>query len=479
MSRRSPRNHSASPASTTFVNLRVKPAAIPWSDPTFSLEYHLVAALETNHRWRHGLFSNVTPRDKTQYCDEIARALFARHPYFAKPYKAKPSAYANAVKEKVEGFPTFFKAMALNKARTRRTIAEAERNISSALRSTSLWKRHRLERESSGNIISATWRPALPLELQLQVLRHFINVDPVAHSKYRNGDPLTPPAKEVDRTCAAVACLVNRSWYSEAVHWLYTAVTISRPGHYAGVFCPSSFLNARYRSETTKTLKLLTPVPRGLFYFDLATVPYIQFDFGSSCTFFDIIEPQSGKRIEDLDRSEARIGALALNSVPLYQLTMGLATRKLRLFISKDHAVDPQNDIWQDLVGGHIAALRMMVHLEHLVIDADVYLLLLPGYFKEWCRSPHWRQALASVRAEAETMATFFDETPLRTMTLISDHVPTLAFLAAISRAPQISRINLVGWNKPALDPSWAAFLEEEKNCAGVVRWSDEDPDEL
>lgn len=64
-------------------------------------------------------------------------------------------------------------------------------------------------------------------------------------------------------------------------------------------------------------------------------------------------------------------------------------------------------------------------------------------------------------------------------MTLISDHVPTLAFLAAISRAPQISRINLVGWNKPALDPSWAAFLEEEKNCAGVVRWSDEDPDEL
>ncbi|KAG9050485.1 hypothetical protein FS837_004979 [Tulasnella sp. UAMH 9824] len=158
---------------------------------------------------------------------------------------------------------------------------------------------------------------------------------------------------------------------------------------------------------------------------------------------------------------------------------MGLATRKLRLFISKDHVVDPKNDIWQDLVGGHIAALRMMVDLRHLVIDADVYLLLLPGYFKGWCRSPHWRQALASVRAEAETMATFFDGTLLDTMTLISDHVPTLAFLAAISRAPKIGRINLVGWKKPALDPSWAAFVEEENSCDNVVRWSDEDPDEL
>lgn len=303
-----------------------------------------------------------------------------------------------------------------------------------------------------------------------------MNVDPITHSNYPNRNSPTSPAQRVDRNRAAAACLVNRSWYSEAIRWLYTKVTISKPCHYAGVFCPSSPINL---SEGTKSLKLLTPVPRGLLYFNCAKVPYIQFDFGSSCTFFDVIEPQSGKRIKDLDRSEARIGALALNSVPLYQLTMGLETRKLRLFISKDRVVDPQNDIWQDLVGGHIAALRMMVHLRHLVIDADVYLLLLPGYFKEWCRSPHWRQALASVRAEAETMATFFDDTPLHTMTLISDHVPTLAFLAAISRAPQISTINLVGWKQPALDPSWAAFLEEENNCARVVRWSDEDPDEL
>ncbi|KAG8932934.1 hypothetical protein FRC01_011651 [Tulasnella sp. 417] len=323
------------------------------------------------------------------------------------------------------------------------------------------------------------WRPALPLELQLQVLHQFMNVDSITHSDNLNRNSPTSPVRGIDRNRAAVACLVNRSWYSEAVRWLYTTVTISRPCHYAGVFCLSSPLNAGYLSEGTKTLKLLTPVPRGLSYSDCASVPYIQFDFGSSCAFFDVIEPQSGKRIKDLDRSEARIGALALNSVPLYQLTMALATKKLRLFISKDRAVDPGNDIWQDLVGGHIAALRMMIHLQHLVIDADVYLLLLPGYFKEWCRSPHWRQALASVRAEAETMATFFDDTPLHTMTLISDHVPTLAFLAAISRAPQILRINLVGWKKPALDPSWAAFLEEENKCASVVRWSDEDPDQL
>ncbi|KIO31266.1 hypothetical protein M407DRAFT_19645 [Tulasnella calospora MUT 4182] len=411
MVRRSPRNHSASPTSS-FVNLRVKPATVPWSDPTFSLEYHLIVSLETNRRWRHGLFSNVTPRDKIRYCDELARALFARHPNFAEPYRAKPSAYARAVKEKVEGFPTFFKARALSRARTRRSLAEVEQNVSSALRSTTLWKRHRLESELPGNSVSATWRPALPLELQLEVLHHFMNVDPITHSNYPNRNSPTSPAQRVDRNRAAAACLVNRSWYSEAIRWLYTKVTISKPCHYAGVFCPSSPINL---SEGTKSLKLLTPVPRGLLYFNCAKVPYIQFDFGSSCTFFDVIEPQSGKRIKDLDRSEARIGALALNSVPLYQLTMGLETRKLRLFISKDRVVDPQNDIWQDLVGGHIAALRMMVHLRHLVIDADVYLLLLPGYFKEWCRSPHWRQALASVRAEAETMATFFDDTPLHT----------------------------------------------------------------
>lgn len=290
-----------------------------------------------------------------------------------------------------------------------------------------------LDSELSGTSVLAMWRPALPLELQLQVLHHFMNVDPIAHFSHPNRDSPISSAQVVDRNRAAVACLVNRSWYSEAIRWLYTTVSISRPCHYTGVFSPSSPLNAGYLSEGTKTLKLLTPVPRGLLYFNCAPVPYIQFDFGSSCTFFDVIEPQSGKRIKDLDRSEARIGALALNSVPLYQLTMGLATRKLRLFISKDHVVDPQNDIWQDLVGGHIAALRMMIRLQHLVIDADVYLLLLPGYFKEWCRSPHWRQALASVRAEAETMATFFDDTPLHTVSYFPNCCPMLLIIRCSS----------------------------------------------
>ncbi|KAG9015607.1 hypothetical protein FRB90_004747 [Tulasnella sp. 427] len=474
MSRRSPRNHTAP---SSVVNLRVKPAVIPWSDPVFSLEYHLIAALETNRRWRHGLFTTATLKDKTKYYDEIARALFARHPEFAKCYRTKPNAYITAVKEKIEGFPTAMREASSKPARTRRSIAEVERKLSSALMSARLWQTHRSERESLENLLPATWRPALPLELQLEILYHFIALDPQSESLTQ--DTPSTSSSEIDRTCAAVACLVNRSWYSEAVRWLHSSITISKPCHFAGVFCPSSFLNSENCSETIKTMKLLTPVPRGLLYFNCATVPYIQFDFGSSRSFFDTLEPQYGKPIKDLDRNEARIGALALNSVPLYQLTMGLTAKKLRLFISDDHPVDPQNDIWQDLIGGHIAALRMMVHLEHLVIDADVYLLLLPTYFKEWCRSPHWRQALASVRAEAETMATFFDETPLRTMTMISDHVPTLAFLAAISRAPKISRINLLGWRKPVLDPSWVDFLEDEKSCPGVVRWSDEDPDDV
>lgn len=75
------------------------------------------------------------------------------------------------------------------------------------------------------------------------------------------------------------------------------------------------------------------------------------------------------------------------------------------------------DDIWQDLIAGHVAALRMMRYLKHLVLDVELYLVLLPPYFREWCQNDTWRQVLNALNNEDHApMATFFDETGIKTV---------------------------------------------------------------
>ena len=230
----------------------------------------------------------------------------------------------------------------------------------------------------------------------------------------------TPSALCLNFRAATITCLVNRTWYTESTRWLYQTVVVSKEKHYPALFTNHGPLHIGQAGERTKVLKLLTPPQTSIqLCVHRAIIPYVQFDFGSSRVFFDKIDPETGRPLQELGRTTARISALATSSVPLYQLTMCLQTAKLRLYISDDHPVDGTDDVWQDLIAGHVAALRMMKDLEHLVLDAELYLVLLPTYFKTWCRTDMWRQVLDALKSESkEKMATFFDETHITTVSL-------------------------------------------------------------
>ncbi|KAG8906925.1 hypothetical protein FRB99_005699 [Tulasnella sp. 403] len=297
----------------------------------------------------------------------------------------------------------------------------------------------------------------------------------------RSGGPSN--TLRLQRSLAAIACLVNKSWYTETVRYLYQTVIISRPSHYVSLFTGHGPMHVGNPGEHTKLLKLVTPPRSSLpLCVHRTVVPYIQFDFGSSSVFFDRVDSFSGRTLRHLGRTTERISALATCSVPLYQLAMCLEASKMRLFVSEEHPVDGNDDIWQDLIAGHVAALRMMANLQHLVLDAELYLILLPAYFKTWCQTDMWIQVLAALKSEstAKPMATFFDETSVSTLTLIGAHVPTLAFLARISRAPKVTEINLAGWNKPDIPEAWSSFLKEERASPDpLCNWVETDPNSL
>ncbi|KAF9517626.1 hypothetical protein BS47DRAFT_467160 [Hydnum rufescens UP504] len=109
--RRSPRNHQGPSKSRS---LHIKAANINWESDDSALLGHLISAMESNRRWRHGVFSGRptsgsgslhTKADKVIYYDEIAQALFSRHPHFRSSYRKKPAAFARAIKDKLDTFP--------------------------------------------------------------------------------------------------------------------------------------------------------------------------------------------------------------------------------------------------------------------------------------------------------------------------------------------------------------------------------------
>ncbi|KAG9002561.1 hypothetical protein FRB94_005815 [Tulasnella sp. JGI-2019a] len=500
--RRSPRNHKET---SNPSNSRVKAASIRWTDTDSALEQILISALESNKRWRFGLFSSDSVTTfKTRCHDEIARFLFATHLHFAEAYHLKPGAFARAVRDRVETLSDALAVAALQKARTRSSKARVSADLYSLrLRQSEIWTKHRQSQQWD----SAQWQPRFPLEIQLLILHSFIENDPEPVEQICQDDnPAPPPSKtrpftkeklipsasspshaQIDRNLnhprAAIACMVNHFWYDETVRSLYTTVTLQKPSHFENLFGGHGAMHQGRAGEFTQVLTLHAPPQNAIqLCAHRSTVPYVQFDFGSSKSFFTRLDEDTGKPIEELGRTPQRIGALATRSVPLYQLTLCLEATKLRLFVSETNPVDSTDDIWQDLIAGHVAALRMMTHLEHLIIDAELYLILLPTYFKAWCQTDLWRQVLLALKSEASAkpMATFFDDTHLKTLTFVGSHIPTLAFLARISCAPRVKNINLVGWNQPGIDEDWSNFVKEGRSMRDpMCNWVAEDVKEL
>jgi hypothetical protein len=75
-----------------------------WANES-ELEQNLVSAMQSSQRWRNGLFnpkSQSLARMKNLYYAEIAQAIFSRHVSYAAPYQRRPTAFARAVKDRIE-----------------------------------------------------------------------------------------------------------------------------------------------------------------------------------------------------------------------------------------------------------------------------------------------------------------------------------------------------------------------------------------
>ena len=74
---------------------------------------------------------------------------------------------------------------------------------------------------------------------------------------------------------------------------------------------------------------------------------------------------------------------------------------------------DEDDEIWRPLIMGHLATLRTAFGLEHLVLDAHLYLLALPPFVREWCCRLLWEEVLEFLRSlgdEADRVTTLLDD---------------------------------------------------------------------
>lgn len=62
----------------------------------------------------------------------------------------------------------------------------------------------------------------------------------------------------------------------------------------------------------------------------------------------------------------------------LHQLLTDLQTSTLHLFMSKPILESEDTTLWSEVMAGHVSALKLMVHLRHLIIDGNLYMTLLP-----------------------------------------------------------------------------------------------------
>lgn len=64
----------------------------------------------------------------------------------------------------------------------------------------------------------------------------------------------------------------------------------------------------------------------------------------------------------------------------LYPLLLDMRTRRLHLTMSSPMSESEGGELslWGEVMSGHIAALKLMVHLRELVVDGALYLTLLP-----------------------------------------------------------------------------------------------------
>ncbi|KDQ08056.1 hypothetical protein BOTBODRAFT_59601 [Botryobasidium botryosum FD-172 SS1] len=487
--RRSPRGHKES-AHTT---LNVKPASINWDEHPI-LFPALLGAMESNHRWREGLFPShpVSRAAKVMYYDEIARAIFSRDPAFRALYRRRPAGFARAVKDKLDSLqPQILVLPMANEELSQLCKAYLPQVSIFAWRST-----HQLE---SPQTEIPLWRPTLPIELQYHIISLAIYPTPA------------PAQQTLDYPLAARLGSVNSAWCAYIDPHLYHTVTLRHQSRYSALFGRRSFA-ARPTNPLMHTRRLVLHVPppeypaftsytsygragaaeHAACYMDAPgyVPPEVSFDMHSAREQFGVVQR--------LPRG-AHVQAFANQAACVYRLLFDLRATVLHLFISspidggvgdgdgegggdgegereRARVAEEEGTLWTEAMAGHLAALKMLDNVRELNVDGELYLALLPKCIKGWATSENWQVILSVVKEENEiALPTLIDGTSLEKVTFQHKHVPTLAFLARMALAPNVKHVELSGWNRSAeLPVEWRDFVKKEREEGDPnISWMD------
>ena len=218
------------------------------------------------------------------------------------------------------------------------------------------------------NQCNPLWLPIFPLEIQYIILRLAISAQP--------GSDI------IDLPAAANLTLVNRTWCQYIEPFLYKTVIIRSSNRFRALFdLRSSLSRPGGPVSHTKILKLFVPPPEDYmthsssFFIPAYSldrhIPEVHYDVASSRSYFPIV-----KRLP----RETHVQEFSNYSSMLYPLLLDMRTKRLHLTMSSpmSQSGDDELSLWGEVMSGHIAALKLMVHLRELVVDGALYLTLLP-----------------------------------------------------------------------------------------------------
>ncbi|KIO30329.1 hypothetical protein M407DRAFT_20598 [Tulasnella calospora MUT 4182] len=466
MYRRSARNHKPPQEDVSRVS-RSKAAKIDFDEhPELLLQ--ILSAMEVNSRWREGIcsyslyagyeflesrrFQREREHHRERCLMEMARQFFSRHPTFRDAFKRKPASFARAIGEKLESFEKPRRHQ--SEPRPSRDVDELDlvsvrqyRNLK-----PETWKGHRTQHERDTGASAPSYTPFLPLELQ----------DIIATEAILTETSLAKP--EIDYAVATRLRLVNSDWRAVVDTHFFRDVTVSNQHQHEPLFGPfGALVSHPGAGKYVETLRVHF-LPDMYFVGNDQSLRVKEFHHDMSHMRFEL---------EDRARasSRCRIEFIANLCIPLYQLIISSKAPTLRLTWARVDKKEERahKDFWRDLIGAHLASLRLMSSCRHLIVDGGAYLQVLPPVVSDWTQQPNWQTIVSVLREQNDSndgvMPTMLDESNVENLTFCDPDVPTLAILAAMSQGKQVKVINLRGWDgdEETMPQDWKDFLAAEK----------------
>ncbi|KAG8890252.1 hypothetical protein FRB98_000163 [Tulasnella sp. 332] len=382
----------------------------------------LLSAMEVNKRWRQGVFApgegglNHKPTKSEQnhrerVLMEIAFALLSRHEVLGPGMRRKPATYAKAIEEKLATY------------------------------------------EEKQGPTNALWQARLPAELQHEIAQY------AALSE--TGDLLR-------RSVGASLRLVNHAWQASVDPSFFRNVIIKNKSHFDPLLGRVGAL--RITNGPAKYVKKirLDWFPDLVYGTGQTQIKVEEFHHDISFMreeLWDIVSMNPG--------STDRLLEVVNRSVPLYKLIMDAEPRTLRItrdVYDRDARIR-ERSFWRDVVGAHMASLKQMATVRHVIIDSETYLQVLPQVVELWSDSNDWVETLAILRSQNAAAPnggithTVFQESHVEEVTITGTSVPVLAILGVMSEGKQIDTINFSGWdvNKEDHPEPWKNFLKAER----------------